>query len=813
MKSSLKSYLLVFSGLLCIYFATARLGLNIMPVSGIAALVWPPSGIALAALFIFGYRYWPAVALGEFLANAFFGMPIIAACAVAIGNSLEAITGVYLLRNVVRFRTDLSTIKSVIGLLLLAAFTSTAISATAGVTGLYLTGKISAPVYWITWRAWWIGNALGDIIVASLIFVWSSRRWSVLKPSTIPELVVLMILAIGVALLIFARAATSPELYLLFCFIIWSALRFSPRETITLIFVISVIAISGTSYRLGPFSERSVSENLLLLKLFMGVLSATGMLLCAAVVEHREAEEKFKLVFSSSPIAMTITDLAGKILIVNPQAEKLFGYKLSDIVGLQVEKLMPFCVKDKGHLGQSGLFKSLETQPVGIELCGVRKDNVELQLQVSLTPINTTEGMQLLSSIIDITERKRNDVGLNYLSETGVVLSKSLDYSETLKKTVQLPLPTLADWCIVDLVDSTMKQVAIAYPDSQKEMITEELSNRIPPDPSLGRGTAYVLQSGKSEMFTNLTNDTDWIARTLGLAHPQFLQELGAVSYICVPLITRGRILGAMTYVSRVSKCRYDLFYLALVEEIASRAAIAIDNAQLYLDAQKAIHMRDYFLSVVSHDLKNPLFAISAGTTLLMDSQLPMERAMVQNIAEQMSKSTSRMDRLIHDLLDLAKLEENQLRIDQRRYNSATLLDEAISQIEIQLKKKQLNLVKNYPQVSYFVSCDHERALQIIVNLLDNAIKFTPDGGTITISTKQSENAIEFSISDTGPGIHQDQLPHIFDRYWQADRSSRRGAGLGLSIVSELIKVHGGKIRVESKLNQGTTFFFTLPAD
>jgi signal transduction histidine kinase len=171
------------------------------------------------------------------------------------------------------------------------------------------------------------------------------------------------------------------------------------------------------------------------------------------------------------------------------------------------------------------------------------------------------------------------------------------------------------------------------------------------------------------------------------------------------------------------------------------------------------------------------------------------------------------MDRLIHDLLDLAKLEENQLRIDKRRYNCAILLDEAISQIAIQLKKKQLNLVKNFPQVNYFVSCDHERALQIIVNLLDNAIKFTPDGGTITISTKQSGDAIEFSISDTGLGIHQDQLPHIFDRYWQAERSSRRGAGLGLSIVSELVKVHGGKIWVESKLEQGTTIFFTLPAD
>jgi signal transduction histidine kinase len=128
------------------------------------------------------------------------------------------------------------------------------------------------------------------------------------------------------------------------------------------------------------------------------------------------------------------------------------------------------------------------------------------------------------------------------------------------------------------------------------------------------------------------------------------------------------------------------------------------------------------------------------------------------------------------------------------------------------LKKKLLNLEKNFVQNIYFVLCDHERALQIIVNLLDNAIKFTPDRGIIKISAKRSGNAIEFSITDTGPGISQDQLPHVFDRYWQADRSSRKGAGLGLSIVLELVKVHGGKIWVESQIGQGSTFFFTLPA-
>lgn len=243
-------------------------------------------------------------------------------------------------------------------------------------------------------------------------------------------------------------------------------------------------------------------------------------------------------------------------------------------------------------------------------------------------------------------------------------------------------------------------------------MVTQELISRKPPDPSHGQGTAHVMQTCKSEIFTNLTSNNDNIAGILGLVHPQVLEELGSVSYICVPLIARRRTPGAILYVNRVSKCRYDSFYLTLVEEMANRASMAIDNAQLYLDSQKAINMRDCFLSVVLHDLKNPLFAISAGALLLMDSQLPMERAIVQNIAEQMSKSTSRMDWLIHDLLDLTNLEENQLLIEPHRYDSAALLDEAISQIDIQLKKKQLNLVRNFSQENYFITCDHERSLQ-----------------------------------------------------------------------------------------------------
>jgi PAS domain S-box-containing protein len=784
-----------------------------MPVGGIAALVWLPSGLSLAALYILGYRFWPAIAFGEFSANAFFGMPLSSACGMAIGNSLEAITGVYLLRKFVRFRTDLSSIRSVLGLIILAIPVSTVISATAGVTSLILTSKISVSEYWITWRAWWIGNVLGDFIVASLLFVWSSQRRSALRNGKVTEFLTLTTLVIGFTLWIFTRNPASPELYLIFCLIILAALRFSSKETVTLTFVISVIAISGTIYGRGPFSEPSISENLLLLQLFLGVLSATGMLLSAAVVERRDAEEKFKLVFASSPIAMTITDQNGKILIFNSKAENLFGYHIDEIIGHQIEMLIPEWHHANRNIFQPNYFSSLKTQPMGQELHGVQKDGVELRIELSVTPLQNPEGIQVLSSIIDITERKRDEVGLRCLSEAGITLSKSLDIKETMEKTVHFLLPKFADWCLLDLAENGAKQIAIAYPDTKKEMFLHELTTRLVPDPALGRGSAYVLHSGKSELYTDQTNDSDWIAETLGLVHPQILRELGVVSYMCVPLVARGRTLGTITYVNRISNCRYNSFYLTLAEEIANRAAIAIDNAQLFLDAQSATRMREYFLSVVSHDLKNPLFAISAGTSLLLDPQLPMEREVVQRIAEQMSKSVSRMDRLIHDLLDLAKLEANQLLIERHRNNSATLIEESISQIEIQIKRKGLNLVKDFARDSFFVSCDHDRSLQIIVNLLDNAVKFSPDSGTIKISTKRTGESIEFAISDTGPGLAQDQLLHVFDRYWQADRLSRRGSGLGLSIVSELVKAHGGKIWAESQPGQGTTFFFTLPAE
>jgi PAS domain S-box-containing protein len=817
MKISLRRYFIELLFLFLLYFAAAKLGLQLAPIGGFASLVWAPSGIALAALFLFGSRLWPAVVLGAFLINMQAGAPVPAAFAIAVGNTFEPILGAFFLRRIIGFHANLERIKDILGLVIFAAAISTLVSATIGVTSLWISGVIPSSNYGITWRAWWIGDALGDIMVASFFFAWSAWRRQELQPRKIAEAVVLMGAAIGFSLRIFCGvpsfdAIGSPEAYLLFSLIIWSALRFSARETITAALLISIIAIHGTIGGNGPFSGRTLSENLLFLQLFMGVLTATGMLLAAAISERREAREEFRLLVESTPCAMLMVNSRGRILLVNSQTEKIFGYARTELQGQPVEMLVPDRFKGNHHSLCAKFFAEPKSEQLskGHDFAGLRKNGSEVQVDIALNPVMTSDGMQVLCSIVNVTERKRSEDAQRFLAQAGEIIAGSLDFHTTIKKAAHLTLPGLADWCLVDLAVNGTKQFAAAHPDVEKEKMAEELANRFPPDAALGRGAAHVVQTGKSEVYPEVT-DSSWVATTLGPGHPRILRELGAVSYMCVPLIAREHVLGSITFIFSESKRRYDLFHLALAEELARRTAMAIDNAQLYLVAQKAIRVRDDFLAIVSHDLKNPLYAIISGASLIIETSPSGEENLARTIAEKIIASAQRMAGLIRDLLDLTKLEEDHLVIEPRQVEADTLIDEALAPFELPLKAKKLRLIKKVAGEVGFVLCDKDRILQVISNLVENAAKFTPDGGIITVSARPLEREVEFSVKDTGPGIPDNQLAHVFDRFWQAEKARSRGLGLGLSIAQGLVAAHGGRIWVESTTGAGSTFFFTLP--
>jgi signal transduction histidine kinase len=295
-------YALAVAALAIVYIVAARAGLMMDAVAGFATLVWPPSGLALAALLVFGAGLWPGVLIGAFVANLLAGAPIPVALGIGVGNTLEALLAVYALRRIPDFQVSLERLADVIGLIVLAAGLSTMVSATIGVTSLYLGGIISSAQLAETWRAWWLGDLIGDLLVAPVLLVWASRPRTRVDPKRRLEAVALGIGVIVASVLIFGGPAGPPtatgkfaQAYMFFPLLIWAALRFGQRGAVSTAFIVSVIAISGTTMGHGPFVRPALYQSLIALQTFMGIAAATFLVLGASISERRRAEEEMRL--------------------------------------------------------------------------------------------------------------------------------------------------------------------------------------------------------------------------------------------------------------------------------------------------------------------------------------------------------------------------------------------------------------------------------------------------------------------------------------------------------------------------------------
>jgi signal transduction histidine kinase len=247
-----------------------------------------------------------------------------------------------------------------------------------------------------------------------------------------------------------------------------------------------------------------------------------------------------------------------------------------------------------------------------------------------------------------------------------------------------------------------------------------------------------------------------------------------------------------------------------LAETLAEQAAIAIENARLYRGAVQATQLRDQVLGVVAHDLRNPLSTILLQAAALKRRGPEPERRSQKQI-EGIYRAATRMNRLIQDLLDVALMESGQLTVERAPLSASDLVTAAVemqkplaSSLSIELR---IEMGREVPEAW----ADRDRLLQVFENLLANAIKFTKAGGCITVGTASRDREVVFRVTDTGSGIASENLPRIFDQFWQATRTGRQGAGLGLPIAKGIVEAHGGRIWVESVEGRGTTFSFTIP--
>jgi signal transduction histidine kinase len=376
-----------------------------------------------------------------------------------------------------------------------------------------------------------------------------------------------------------------------------------------------------------------------------------------------------------------------------------------------------------------------------------------------------------------------------------------------------LAVPDLADWCLVDAVEQGpwVSRVAVAHLDPTQVESARALSTRVERRPAQV-GVLRVLHTGEPELVSAVT-DSLLRAAASEPEHPEMLQRLQARSYMIVPLKARGHTLGTVTFISSTSGRRYGPSDLALAEDLCVRASLAIDNARLFGESRRATRAREDLLAVVSHDLKNPLGVVQLASALLLrGAQGKPGTEQIQKQAGRIQSAGERMARLISDLLDWGRIEAGGLPLEPSVQDVASIAHEALESVRPLAEARGLKVVAELPEGDVRVTCDRTRVLQVLGNLLGNAVKFTPEGGELSVGARVQRGEVQLWVRDTGAGIRAEALPHVFERYWQAKEAESRGTGLGLYIAQGIVQAHGGRIWAQSEWGKGSTFSFTLPS-
>jgi signal transduction histidine kinase len=407
-----------------------------------------------------------------------------------------------------------------------------------------------------------------------------------------------------------------------------------------------------------------------------------------------------------------------------------------------------------------------------------------------------------------------------FLNDANAVLTATLDYDQTLASMTGLLVPRLADWCAVDVVDAdgTIRRVAAAHRDPAKAELAR-LTATYQPDPDGRHPRTQVVRTGRAQLMPEVT-DERLAAMAANPEHLRIMRELRYTSGMIVPLVARGTTLGALTCATTDAGRRYSLDDLALAEDLAMRAALALDNARLYREAaiarsaaEDANLSKDEFLSVVTHELKTPLTATLGWLRVLRTGKtddVPRALATIERGVRHQAK-------LIDDLLDVSRMVSGRIRIDHQPVELARTIDAVAELMRPQADAKGVRLDVDACSLGWAVAGDPDRLQQILANLVSNAVKFTPAGGSVALRLRAIDGRAELVVADTGAGIAPEFLPHVFERFRQAAPVTSRekgGLGLGLAITRHLVVLHGGTISAASDgPGKGATFVVRFPLD
>ena len=821
------------------YVVAAKIGFLAAFTAEQVSAVWPPTGLAVWAVLFCGFRSWPAIWIGAFVANTITNVPLAAASGIATGNTLEALLAAWLLRRFVDVGRTLDTLRHVTGFVLAAAVASTTVSATIGVTTLCAAGLQPWSRFGLLWSIWWLGDATGALLVAPVLltvpWLWRWRH----AARRAAEAVALGAATIVVSLLVFVLPPTSlagrhPLEFAVFPLVIWAGLRFAHPGAALVSAAISCIAVWGTLQGAGPFTAAATSpeENIILLQIFTAVIATSGLVLGGAIADRnrsdrlREADHTLTAVLSEAhdlehaapQILQSVCEtLDWDVGILWRAANEKQSLEYVDswrrdprydsfVEASRARRFepgigLPGRVWASGQaawiddvVGDANFPRAAAAAQVGLH--GAFAFPILLGRRVSgVLEFFAREPRRIDRSLLSLMAAEGSQLG-QFIDRRGAqlrVLESEALNSAIVSAALDCVISIDADGRILEFNPAA----AATFGIPRSQALGQELANTIVP---------HHLRDRHREALRRCVETGE--GRILGTR-----LELPA-------LRADGTEFPIELAITRVGNGPRPVF-TAHIRDITERQRAESERADLLarerdarVEAEHANRSKDQFLATVSHELRTPLTAILGWASMLRTRDFEPSR--VREIYESVYRNAQIQARIVNDLLDVSRIVTGQLKLDLQTVDLGEVARLSLETIRPAAVAKGLTLGSDIPQIECRVLGDAARLQQVIWNLLSNAIKFTPSGGSVMLTVRSSDALVTIDVSDTGIGISPPSLPRVFERFWQADSTSTRshsGLGLGLALVRHIVELHGGEVRAQSEgQGQGSTFSVILPA-
>ncbi len=538
---------------------------------------------------------------------------------------------------------------------------------------------------------------------------------------------------------------------------------------------------------------------------------------------HRRSEERYRQLVEATVEGIVMHDRSG-IIDVNPSTTKLTGYTAEELIGTPaVDYISPAYRDLVSHYVATNYQEPYEAEivhrsgrifPVEIKGSEFVRDGRRVRV-AAIRDITERRKAERTAALLleertarETEERTRRQA--EFLLEATQILSSSFDTSTTLRQLAHLAVRSLADFCVVTLRDGDESEPAVVvHGDPAKQVLLEQAVQQWREHWQDRHAFERVQAAGEAFLMPTITStDLDNMARDA--EHRRVLGELGTRSLMSAPISIGGELIGSIMLASSQPDRVFATEDLALAQELSRRAALAIQAARSYNQALAATRARDELLGIVAHDLRNPLNTISMAASFAVEMIEGEDAQPLRRQLDIIDRTVEHMNRLIQDLLDASRVQTGQLALERLPTRPESVIHEAMDMLQPLATHAGVRMEADCGPELPPVLVDRQRMVQVLSNLVGNALKFTPEGGRIGIGATVHGGTVRFTVSDTGNGIPADQLPLIFGRFYQA-RSDKRGLGLGLSIAKGIVEAHGGEIWAESVVGQGSTFGVDLP--